>query len=171
MGAFRGLNANGMSDKGHNHGATDASLSNLPSDARVSVSDMPSEARPELRKRKRTESDSEETGEGITCKEMVTSAGSQVCKSPVKKIKTGRVEKKNTQKNMKAKTVIFVPQTANSQLAKMLREEEATLEKMTGYRVKYVERAGSSIGNLLCRSDHWAGRLCGRKECLLCYTK
>ena len=43
-------------------------------------------------------------------------------------------------KDMKA--VIFIPHTANSQLAKMLREEETTLVKMTGYRVKYVEKAG-----------------------------
>ena len=81
------------------------------------------------------------------------------------------MEKKKTKEEIKVKTVIFVPQTANSQLAKMLREEEKTLERMTGYRVKYVEKAGTSIGNLLCKSDHWVGRLCGRKECLLCYTK
>ena len=67
--------------------------------------------------------------------------------------------------------VIFVPQTENSALAKRLREEEKTLEKLTGYKVKYVEKAGTNLGGLLCRSDHWAGKLCGRKNCLLCYTK
>ena len=53
----------------------------------------------------------------------------------------------------------------------MLKEEESTLERLIGYRVKYVERAGSNIGSILCKSDHWAGRLCGRQACLLCYTK
>ena len=53
----------------------------------------------------------------------------------------------------------------------MLREEEKIMENLTGYRVKYVEKAGTSIGDLLCRSDHWAGRLCGREACLLCNTK
>ena len=46
----------------------------------------------------------------------------------------GRVEKSKAKIEIKVKTVIFIPQTANSQLAKMLREEEKTLERMTGYR-------------------------------------
>ena len=76
------------------------------------------------------------------------------------------MEKKNTNEEIKVKTVIFVPQTANSQLAKMLREEEATLEKMTGYKVKYVEKTGTSIGNLLCRSDHWGWKTVWKKGVL-----
>ena len=38
-------------------------------------------------------------------------------------VKAGRVEKKKN-KQIETKTVIFVPQTENSLLAKMLREEE-----------------------------------------------
>ena len=34
-----------------------------------------------------------------------------------------------------------------------------------------MEKAGTSIGNILCKSDHWAGRPCGRKMCILCFTK
>ena len=90
-------------------------------------------------------------------------------KSTEKKVKSGRVEKRK--KETEVKTVIFIPNTANSQLAKMLREEETSLEKLTGYRVKYVERAGMSIGNILCKSDHWSGGHCGRSDCLLCFTK
>ena len=80
-------------------------------------------------------------------------------------------EKKKKKPEIEVKSVIFVPQTANSQLAKMLREEEKTLEKITGYRIKYVERAGANLGSLLCKSDQWAGEICGRAACLLCHTK
>ena len=53
----------------------------------------------------------------------------------------------------------------------MLRDEEVTLKRMTWYRVKYVEKAGINLGNLLCKSDHWAGRMWGRTECLLYFAK
>ena len=84
-----------------------ASLPDLPADAKEQPE---SETRPEWRKRKRGESDSEEIGERMSCKEMVM-------RSPAKKIKTGRVEKTVKQKDMKAKTVIFVPHTAQQLIA------------------------------------------------------
>ena len=98
--------------------------------------------------------------------------GIKACKNPLKSgVKSGRIEKLKAVKQREVKTVIFVPQTENSTLAKMLREEEQTLEKLTGYKIKYVEKSGKSLGGILCKSDHWAGRMCGRKSCLLCYTK
>ena len=54
-------------------------------------------------------------------------------------------------------------------LAKML--EEVHLEKVTGYKVKYVEKPGQNLGNMLVRFDPWAGMVCGREGCLLCETK
>ena len=48
----------------------------------------------------------------------------KVVEGKVKKVKNGKIEKKK--KNPETKTVIFVPQTENSILAKMLRQEEAT---------------------------------------------
>ena len=86
-----------------------------------------------------------------------------------KKIKTGRVEKKKSPPEIR--TIIFVPQTANSVLAKILRQDEAFLEKVTGYRVKYVEKPGQNLGSQLVRSNPWAGQDCGRLGCLLCETK
>jgi hypothetical protein len=157
--SFVGLNANGLPDK------------------------------PLTRKRKRTISESNQTSkdqnqeQGQDCDnnkncDTGTSASKEVsgkgaCKTPAGKVKNGMIEKKKKVQSQKpeTKTVIFIPQTKNSKLAKMLRQEEATLEKMTGYRVKYVEKAGQSIGGLLCKSNHWAGKLCGRGGCLLCYTK
>ena len=85
--------------------------------------------------------------------------------------KKGRVEKGKNKKVPETKTVIFVPQTANSLLAKMLRQEEAHLEKVTGYWVKYVEKSGQNIGNMLVRSNPWSRLDCGRNGCLLCETK
>ena len=117
----------------------------------------------ESKKRNRSGNLKENNGEGTN--------GKQACKSPPRNVKAGRVEKAKPKAKPEVKTVIFIPQTANSKLAKMLREEEPTLERMTGYRIKYVEKVGTSIGGILCKSDHWAGRLCGREACLLCYTK
>ena len=66
---------------------------------------------------------------------------------------------------------MFVPYTVNSQLTKQLRNAEDQLDKLTGYRLKIVERAGAKLEDLLTRSDPWAGMECGRKMCLLCKTK
>ena len=86
-------------------------------------------------------------------------------------VKKGKIEKSKNKKAPETKTAIFVPQTANSLLAKMLRQEEAHLEKVTGYRVKYVEKSGQNIGNMLVSSNPWSGLDCGRQGCLLCETK
>ena len=93
------------------------------------------------------------------------------CPDRIKKINPGRVEKKKNPPPPEIKTVIFVPQTANSVLAKMLRQDETFLEKVTGYRVKYVEKPGQNLGSQLVRSNPWAGQDCGRLGCLLCETK
>ena len=85
-------------------------------------------------------------------------------------IKTGRVGKQTNSKP-ETKTVIFVPQTENSRLVKMLREEEVHMVKATGYRVKYVEQAGKNLGSMLVKSNPWAGMPCGQATCLLCATK
>jgi hypothetical protein len=88
----------------------------------------------------------------------------------IKKIKAGKVEKKK-KKQPEIKTVVFVPQTANSMLAKMLRQDEEHLVRVTGYRVKYVEKPGQNLGSQLVRSNPWSGMDCGRLGCLLCETK
>ena len=56
-------------------------------------------------------------------------------------------------------------------LAKMLRQEEAHLEKVTGYRVKYLEKSGQNLGSQLVRSNPWSCMDCGRLGCLLGETK
>ena len=69
------------------------------------------------------------------------------------------------------KAVMFVPYTAHSELANRLRESEASMEKMTGQRLKIVEKVGVKLVDILHKSDPWAGQDCGREGCLLCDTK
>ena len=64
--------------------------------------------------------------------------------------------------------VLFVPKTPGGELAKRLKTVENDLEKMTGERVKIVERAGIMIKRILHKSNPWAGGNCGREGCLVC---
>ena len=45
------------------------------------------------------------------------------------------------------------------------------MDKITGYKLKVVERAGDSMEGLLHRSNPWSGADCARQKCLLCETK
>ena len=59
-----------------------------------------------------------------------------------------RNQKESEKQRCQTKSVIFVPQTKNSELAKRLREHENEMEKHTGYKIKIVERvAGASKGS------------------------
>ena len=66
---------------------------------------------------------------------------------------------------------MFVPHTPGSALAKKLRENEEHLVKITGTKVKIIERTGTKIQDLLTRSNPWKGADCERQNCLLCFTK
>ena len=79
--------------------------------------------------------------------------------------------KKNKNQESKIKAVMFVPFTQGSELAKLLRENEENLVKLTGSKVKIVERTGTKIQDLLTRSNPWKGHDCQRENCLLCFTK
>ena len=73
--------------------------------------------------------------------------------------------------NPKAKAVMFLPYTHNSQLAKNMREAESKLLELTGYQLKVVERCGMKLEDLLRKSDPWVGMDCLRETCLHCRTK
>ena len=79
-------------------------------------------------------------------------------------------EQATNQKSL-IKAVIFVPQTEHSGLDKTLRENEEEMLKVTGYKLKIVERAGKSLTSMLTKSNPWGGNDCGRSGCLLCQTK
>ena len=65
-------------------------------------------------------------------------------------------------------SVLFVEQTPGGIYAARLREREAVLAPLTGYRVKIVERSGSSMKSMLVRSDPFEGGKCSRENCLPC---
>ena len=70
---------------------------------------------------------------------------------------------------MRTRTVIFVEQTRDGALAKELREVATRLEGLLGFRVKVVERTGSSLRNSLPNTNPWAGQMkCGRTDCMPC---
>ena len=64
----------------------------------------------------------------------------------------------------KTNSVMFVPYTNGSVLAKRLREAEENLLTSTGYKLKIVERGGTKLEDLLHKSDPWQGQDCERGE-------
>ena len=69
------------------------------------------------------------------------------------------------------RAVMFVPQTPNSELARELRKNEEELARITGTKLKIVERSGTKLVDILTKSNPWQGEDCERQNCLLCYTK
>ena len=64
-------------------------------------------------------------------------------------------------------SVLFVPWTPGSELANQYREIEAAGASNRDFRIKIVERCGTSIKSLLQKSDPWASN-CGREDCFPC---
>ena len=77
---------------------------------------------------------------------------------------------KNKDKNKVKPTtcVLFVEQTARGEYAKSLRAAEPAMAELTGFRVKVVERGGTTLRQLLVKSNPWAGGKCGREKCVPC---
>ena len=78
--------------------------------------------------------------------------------------------KKNKDKDSPPETVcvMFVYQTPFGELAKRLQKVENDIAKVSGKRVKIVERSGTMVMRLLHKSNPWAGGNCGRDKCLSC---
>ena len=82
-----------------------------------------------------------------------------------------KVKKKTTTKSEAAPeivTVLFVSQTPNGELARRLQKAESEISKLTGERVKIVERGGTQVKQILHKSNPWASGNCNRKKCLPC---
>ena len=90
---------------------------------------------------------------------------------PTKRRKKAKDTIINKEASKKIKSVMFIPFTKNSELATRLRESEEKMEKLTGYRMKIVERGGTKLVDILHKANPWAGEDCKRKGCLLCRTK
>ena len=65
-------------------------------------------------------------------------------------------------------SVLFVDNTKNGILAKMLQKEEKRLGGMTSYRVRIAESAGMALSRLLPSTNPWGPGDCGRQDCMLC---
>ena len=69
---------------------------------------------------------------------------------------------------LKVRTILFVEQSPNGELAKRLRETLRGMEATLGFRVKVVERNGRSLGSKFPLNTLWAGEKCGRTDCITC---
>ena len=65
-------------------------------------------------------------------------------------------------------SVLFVPKTQDSGLARRLQEKEHMLSAITKERVRIVERGGKGVLQLLHTNDPFAGAPCGRDTCIPC---
>ena len=64
---------------------------------------------------------------------------------------------------------MFVPATPGGELVKQLQENEEKMKEGTSRKkIKFVERGGTTVKDMLCRNNPWGKRKCGRDECLVC---
>ena len=68
----------------------------------------------------------------------------------------------------KIMSVVFVPHTEGSQLAKMWREKLTEFEKIGNIKLKIIERTGKKIEDLLHKSNSRSDQDCNRNDCLVC---
>lgn len=92
---------------------------------------------------------------------------------PMHRPKGWRRDERDTEKSTKREdwykkggneAVIFVPAMPGSQLQKEYQREI----KNQGYRIKVVEKTGTTLKEVLQRSDPFKWKKCGREDCLVC---
>ena len=67
-------------------------------------------------------------------------------------------------------SVLYVPATPASELAKMLQQHESENNQGRCSRIKIVEKAGQSIKNILAPNDPWGVAKCKSLDCFVCST-
>ena len=77
-------------------------------------------------------------------------------------------KKKGEDKEVKTSAVLFVENTKEGRLAKNLREVVERLKGILGYRIKVVERSGTSLKMMFPLSRIGEGRECGKDDCTTC---
>ena len=82
--------------------------------------------------------------------------------------KNKKEQRKVTDDSLRTRSVLFVEQTPQGELASQLRELMARLEPTLGFRIKIVERAGKSLSSTFSQASAWQGSHCGRAECITC---
>ena len=82
-----------------------------------------------------------------------------------------RPPRRKIKKGEDIKSMIFIPHTVDSNLARTLKDREVKLKEITGDKIKVVERAGMKLEDILTRKTPWKGMDCQRPNCFLCTTK
>ena len=67
-------------------------------------------------------------------------------------------------------SVVFVPSTPGSRLAKQLQRQEEENNQGRLHRIKIVEKTGVTIRNLLAKNYPWGVENCGQTDCFQCST-
>ena len=67
-------------------------------------------------------------------------------------------------------SVIFVPSTPDSMLARILQEQESENNQGRVHRIRIVEKAGLSVRNFLSTNYPWGVNKCGKEDCFQCTT-
>ena len=68
-----------------------------------------------------------------------------------------------------AETVIFIPCTPKSILMRKMREADDNFRRGTQIRrIKFVERRGRSLQDILVSGNPWSDLKCGREQCVIC---
>ena len=113
-------------------------------------------------KEKENEEDEKNTYERVREKENDWNRYGKVNK------KRKRITEIEVEGKKKVMSVVFVPHTRKSELAKRLREKLESLEKLGNLKIKIVEETGEKLVDLLHRSDAWSNTDCNREDCLIC---
>ena len=64
--------------------------------------------------------------------------------------------------------MIFLQHTEHSKLAHNIREKLRVLESVGSFKIKIVERTGSTLVDTLHKSNAWADQDCLREDCRIC---
>ena len=76
---------------------------------------------------------------------------------------------RNVYTETESETVMFVPSTPRGELVKAMKEADTNFRKGTRIKpIKFVERAGLSLSDMLVDSNPWGDQECGRKGCFIC---
>ena len=84
------------------------------------------------------------------------------------KRKSGKSGRAPSETSIRTRSVLFIPQTSGGELARRTREVLERLQPAMGYKVKVVERTGTSLQQKLSQTAIWAGEKCGRDYCVTC---
>ena len=68
----------------------------------------------------------------------------------------------------KVKSILFVEQSPEGELAKRMREVLKSMEPTLGFKIKVVERGGQPLGSKFPLTNLWDGATCGRDACITC---